>query len=51
MAPVAAIENIPNFLISTRQSGYQDHNTCLESYKPFYKVLTKKSTVPSGCYY
>lgn len=42
MAPPSAVENIPNLLISTTQSGYQDHNTCLESYKLFDKVLTEK---------
>ena len=41
MAPPSAVENIPNLLISTTQSGYQDHNTCLESYKLFDKVITE----------
>ena len=31
MAPKEAVENIKNLLISTTQSGYQDHQTCLES--------------------
>ena len=42
MAPEEAVEKIgkESLLISTTQSGYQDHNTCLEVHKTFKKALT-----------
>ena len=42
MAPKEAVESIKNLLVSTTQSGYQDHRTCLESYKFLNRISADK---------
>ena len=45
MAPKEAVEKINNLLISTTASGYQDHSTCLASYKTFNNTITQSEVV------
>ena len=42
MAPKEAVENIKNLLVSTTKSGYQDHQTCLETYKLLNRITANK---------
>ena len=48
MAPENALEAIKNVLISTTKSGYQDHKTCLESYKILEKALKTRKVFHPG---
>ena len=45
MAPEVAVTKIPNLLVSTADSGTQDHVTLLAAYKQLNKVLTKKNVI------
>ena len=42
MAPETAVKQIRNLLVSTTESGYQDHNTCLAVHKTFKKAILEK---------
>ena len=42
MAPQEAVTNIPHLLISTNDSGSQDHITLLAAYKEFDSYLEEK---------
>ena len=47
MAPAVAVDNIPNFMVSTTEFGYQTGESMLEFYKNFDEVLTKENvTIP-----
>ena len=41
MAPEKAVKQIPDLLVSSTESGYQDGKSLLDSYKTFDKYLTK----------
>lgn len=47
MAPESAVEKIPNLLVSTTDSGYQDGRTCLASYKNFVHAIKEKGKIAS----
>lgn len=42
MAPEAVVEKIPNLLISTSKSGYQNGRNCLATYKNFEAAIREK---------
>ena len=43
MAPKAAVEKIKGLIISSTESGMQDHNSLLDVYKKFDKYLTEEN--------
>ena len=45
MAPAVAVEKIPNLLVSTSESGCQDHNTLLDAYKKLDAYIEEKTIV------
>ena len=50
MAPQAAVEKITNLLISTNDSGSQDHTFLLAAYKKFHKYLEEITIIHLAWY-
>ena len=50
MAPQAAVEKITNLLISTNDSGSQDHTFLLAAYKKFHKYLEEITIIHPAWY-